>query len=141
MFLIGVWSAWVRYHGRLHQSKWLHRTAVLMTPSGFLAVLAGWITTEVGRQPWTVYGLLKTSESIAPIDAAAVGTSLTVFVLVYLAVFGSGTFYAVRLMASPPLPVGEEERWLTRSAGIMPGPAIGRERHAHSSEEVKSHGD
>ena len=140
MFGIGLWSGWARYHGSLYESKWLHRAAVLMTPSGFLAVLAGWITTEVGRQPWTVYGLLRTSESISPIDAAAVGTSLMVFVLVYLAVFGAGTFYVIRLMASLPAPVDEEERWLTRSAGIAPGPAYRRERRAHPGEEG-SHGD
>lgn len=54
MFGVGIWSAWARWRGRLYETTWLHRAAVLMTPAGFGAVLAGWITTEVGRQPWTV---------------------------------------------------------------------------------------
>ena len=51
-------------------STWLHRAALLMGPSGFVAVLAGWYTTEVGRQPYTVYGLLRTSDSLSNVDAA-----------------------------------------------------------------------
>ncbi|MHA4875268.1 cytochrome ubiquinol oxidase subunit I, partial [Enterococcus faecium] len=59
----------------------------------FGAVLAGWITTEVGRQPFTVYGMLRTVDSVSPIAAPAVGASLVAFVLVYFAVFGMGTLY------------------------------------------------
>jgi len=131
MFGVGLWSAWARWRGRLYDSTWLHRAAVFMTPAGFGAVLAGWITTEVGRQPWTVYGLLKTADSVSPIDAAAVGTSLVVFILVYFAVFGAGTFYALRLMAKPPQAGQAEETWLTRTAGITPGPSFGTRRRHH----------
>jgi cytochrome d ubiquinol oxidase subunit I len=127
MAALGLWSAWARWRGRLFQSPWLHRAALLMAPSGFLAVLAGWVTTEVGRQPWTVYGLLRTSESVSPLDAPAVGTSLLLFIGVYFAVFGAGTFYALRLMAKPPRAGLVEDIWPTRSAGIMPGPARGRQ--------------
>ncbi len=79
MLGLGLWSLWARWRGRLYDSPWLHRTAVLMGPSGFVAVLAGWITTEVGRQPFTVYGMLRTSDSLAPVDAPAVATSLLAF--------------------------------------------------------------
>jgi cytochrome d ubiquinol oxidase subunit I len=91
---------------------------------GFVAVLAGWVTTEVGRQPWTVYGLLRTAESASPIQAPAVAASLAAFVLVYFAVFGAGVFYLLRLMRQPPeTPADIAELGLTRSAGITPGPA------------------
>ena len=80
----------------------MHRAAIAMGPSGFAALLAGWFTTEVGRQPYTVYGLMTTAESVSAIDAAAVGASLAVFVVVYFAIFGAGTFYIVRLMRRPP---------------------------------------
>ncbi len=73
-----------------------------MGPAGFVAVLAGWITTEVGRQPFTVYGLLRTADSLAPVAAPAVGASLLAFIVVYFVVFGAGTFYILRLMAQPP---------------------------------------
>jgi cytochrome d ubiquinol oxidase subunit I len=73
---------------------------------GFVAVLAGWVTTEVGRQPFTVYGLLRTSDSLSPIAAPAVAVSLIAFIIVYFFVFGAGTFYILRMMnksvATPP---------------------------------------
>jgi cytochrome d ubiquinol oxidase subunit I len=72
MLGLGIWSLWARWRGRIHDAPWLHRAAILMGPSGFAAVLAGWITTEVGRQPWTVQGLLNTAQSASPIDAAAI---------------------------------------------------------------------
>ena len=89
MILVGAWSSWLRLRGRLTESTALLRLAVLMGPSGFVAVLAGWITTEVGRQPYTVYGLLRTVDSVSPIDAAAVGASLIAFIVVYFLVFGA----------------------------------------------------
>ena len=103
------------------------RFAVLMGPSGFVAVLAGWITTEVGRQPYTVYGLLRTAESVSPIDAPAVAASLVAFIVVYFAVFGAGIFYILRLMAqdartstSPT----SRRACRSRAAGITPAPAL-----------------
>lgn len=125
MLGIGLWSAWARWKGRLDASPWLHRAAVLMAPSGFLAVLCGWVTTEVGRQPYTVYGLLRTAESAAPLQAAAVGASLTAFIVVYFLVFGSGTFYAMRLMSREPNNSIDIDRiGPTRAAGITPVAAL-----------------
>lgn len=125
MLGLGLWSLWARWRGRLYDSPWLHRTAILMGPSGFVAVLAGWITTEVGRQPFTVYGMLRTSDSLAPVDAPAVATSLLAFIVVYFFIFGAGTFYMLRMMnvrAGTPklgLRVGP-----IRTAGITPAPEI-----------------
>jgi cytochrome d ubiquinol oxidase subunit I len=129
MLGLGVWSLVARYRGTLYDSEWLHRAAVVMAPSGLIAVLAGWITTEVGRQPYTVYGLLRTADSAAPLDAAAVGASLVAFVIVYFAVFGAGTFYLIRLMGK--LPETRHPEWdddmdgPIRTAGITPGPTQG----------------
>jgi len=102
MMGLGLWSLWLRVRGQLYDSKLAHRVAVLMGPSGFVAVLAGWITTEVGRQPYTVYGLLRTADSASPLDAPAVAISLAVFALVYFVVFGAGIFYLLRLMGKRP---------------------------------------
>ncbi|MBV7378204.1 cytochrome ubiquinol oxidase subunit I [Maritimibacter dapengensis] len=122
MMGLGLWSLWARYRGRLFYWPWLHRAAVAMGPSGLIAVLAGWITTEVGRQPFTVYGLLRTADSAAPLDAPAVGASLIAFIVVYFAVFGAGTFYILRLMSRPPVPheppLKAEATGPTRAAGI-----------------------
>lgn len=126
MLAIGVWSLVMRARRRLFDTPLLHRAMVLMGPSGFIAVLAGWITTEVGRQPYTVYGLLTTADSVSAIDAPAVGISLVAFIVVYFLLFGAGTFYIVRLMRKAPeltepgLPPEEP----IRAAGIMPSPVL-----------------
>ena len=126
MILVGMWSLWLRFRRRLFDSTALLRAAVLMGPAGFIAVLAGWITTESGRQPYTVYGMLRTADSISPISYHAVLASLISFVVVYFFVFGIGTYYQLRLMAKPPLPhePDSEAGKPTRAAGITPAPAL-----------------
>ncbi len=99
MLGLGLWALLARLRGRLYEANWLHRATIVMGPMGFVAVLAGWITTEVGRQPFTVYGLLRTSDSLAPIAAPAVAASLIAFIVVYFFVFGAGTFYILRMMS------------------------------------------
>jgi cytochrome bd ubiquinol oxidase subunit I len=134
MVVLGLFSLWARFRGKLYDWHLLHRFALLMGPSGFVAVLAGWITTEVGRQPYSVYGLLRTAQSVSPIDAQAVGASLLAFILVYFALFGAGTFYILRLMGSTPdADESDIERGVpVRAAGITPAsgldtePAAGR---------------
>jgi cytochrome d ubiquinol oxidase subunit I len=125
MLGLGLWSLWCRLRGTLHENRWLHRAALAMAPAGFIAVLAGWVTTEVGRQPYTVYGHLLTANSVAPIDAPAVATSLIAFIIVYFLVFGAGTFYILRLMGRLPRdPEPDLQDGPIRTAGITPAPAI-----------------
>ena len=127
MLAIGLWSLVARWRRKLFDWPALHRAALVMGPSGFVAVIAGWVTTEVGRQPYTVYGLLRTADSVSPLAAPAVAMSLVAFVIVYFAVFGIGTWYVLKLMAKPPHSgepdVAEIEQAPIRSAGITPGPA------------------
>ncbi|ETI61436.1 cytochrome D ubiquinol oxidase subunit I [Sphingobium sp. C100] len=126
MLGLGLWSLVARWRHHLYDWPWLHRMAVLMGPSGFIAVIAGWITTEVGRQPYTVYGQLLTSQSHSPLAAPAVAASLVAFVLVYFAVFGAGTWYILRLMHRPAAPnEPEPDRAPVRTAGITPAPTFG----------------
>ena len=99
MLGLGLWSLYARMRRQLYDSPWLHRAAILLAPSGFVAVIAGWVTTEVGRQPYTVYGLLRTADSASPLAAPAVAVSLIAFIIVYFAVFGFGTWYIIKLMA------------------------------------------
>jgi cytochrome d ubiquinol oxidase subunit I len=131
---LGLASLIARWRGRLFDWRPLHLVAVAMGPAGFLAVLAGWFTTEVGRQPFTVYGLLRTAESASPLDASAVAASLTAFVVVYFIVFGAGAIYLLRLMAVPPHS-GEEgprENMPSHAAGITPASAM-RPHHPSAS--------
>jgi cytochrome d ubiquinol oxidase subunit I len=123
---LGFWSLWGRLRKSLYEMRALHIAALLMGPLGFVAVLAGWVTTEAGRQPFTVYGLLRTSESAAPVAAEAVGASLLAFIIVYFTVFGAGVFYILRLMLQSPVrdePDSASDAHL-RSAGIVPAPAL-----------------
>jgi cytochrome d ubiquinol oxidase subunit I len=99
---VGLWGLAARMRRKLYESPWLHRAALGMGPSGLVAVIAGWIVTEVGRQPYTIYGVLRTSESAAPVEAPAVAASLLTFIVVYFVVFGAGVFYVLRLMGKPP---------------------------------------
>lgn len=125
MLGLGLWAVILRWRGRMYDRPWLYRSAVAMGPAGFVAVLAGWITTEVGRQPWTVYGLLSTNDSIAPVEAAAVGASLLAFIVVYFMLFGAGTVYILRLMGKSPgdgTPISDIGP--TRTAGVTPAPAV-----------------
>lgn len=108
MALTGLLSVYLRLRGQLTTTPWLLRLAVLMGPTGFIAVIAGWVTTEVGRQPYLVYGLMRLSEGRSPIDAPAVAGSLLSFVVVYFLVFSVGIVYILRLMAHPP-DAGEPE--------------------------------
>ncbi len=122
MLGIGLWSLVARARGGLYRWQWLHRFAVLMGPAGFVAVIAGWVTTESGRQPFTVFHLLRTSHSVSPLAAPAVATSLIAFVIVYFAVFGTGTAFILKLMGHSPHPgeTGPARGDVTRTSGITP---------------------
>ena len=124
MAVIGLGGLILRRGGRLFRARWLHRIMVVMAPSGFVALLAGWTTTEVGRQPYTVYGLLRTSDSVSPIALPGIATSLAVFAVVYLIVYSAGFVILLRMMGQAPV-FGESNPTAapTRSAGITPGPA------------------
>jgi cytochrome d ubiquinol oxidase subunit I len=126
---LGLLSLWMRWRGTLYESRLLHIFAVAMGPAGFIAVIAGWVTTETGRQPFTVFGLLRTAESASPLAAPAVGSSLIAFVIVYFIVYAAGLTYLFRLMALPPHP-GEEgppRAIPTRAAGITPAAGVAAE--------------
>jgi cytochrome d ubiquinol oxidase subunit I len=125
MLGLGLLSLLARMRGRLYEWTLLHRLAVLMGPAGFIAVIAGWVTTEVGRQPFTIYHALRTVDSVSPIASPAVTGSLIAFVLVYFGAFVSGALYILKLMAKPPSthePVPEAAP--IRTAGITPAAAL-----------------
>jgi cytochrome d ubiquinol oxidase subunit I len=137
MIALGLASLWLRWKGALYDARWLHRAAIAMGPSGLVAVIAGWIVTEAGRQPFTVYGLLRTADSVSPIEAPAVAASLTAFVIVYFVVFGAGIAYLFRLFADTPdahepgPPPGKP----IRTAGITPAPAMAGDANGDAAPE------
>ena len=102
MIAVGLWSLWLRWRGRLYDSRLFLRLALFMGPSGIIALLAGWFTTEIGRQPWVVYGLMRTANASSNHDVGQMSFTLGLFVLVYFAVFGVGFGYMMRLVRRGP---------------------------------------
>jgi cytochrome d ubiquinol oxidase subunit I len=126
---LGLFSLWMRWRGGLYESRLLHIFAMIMGPAGFIAVIAGWVTTETGRQPFTVYGLLRTADSASPLAAPAVGSSLLAFVIVYFIVYAAGLTYLFRLMALPPHQgeLGPSGKAPAHAAGITPAVGVAAE--------------
>ena len=103
MLALVVTGCVLRSFGRLFTSDWYLRACQLAIPLGFIAVLAGWTTTEVGRQPWTVYGLLRTADSVTPSLAAQdVLVSLFLYVVAYLVIYPTGFLFMMRLVRNGP---------------------------------------
>jgi len=104
MIAIGLAGAWLWWRGRLFDTRWYQASVGYTWSFGFLAILAGWMVTEIGRQPWLVHGVLRTSQATSPILTANVAVSLALFVLVYCVVFGVGVLYIRRLLQKGPTP-------------------------------------
>ncbi|GAB3472206.1 cytochrome ubiquinol oxidase subunit I [Massilia terrae] len=102
MIVLGLWSLWLRRGGALYRSRAFQQAAVAMGPAGLLALLAGWVTTEVGRQPWLVYGVMRTADGASAHGAAPVALTLAIFVVSYFFVFGVGFAYVLRLVRKGP---------------------------------------
>jgi cytochrome bd ubiquinol oxidase subunit I len=105
MLGIGLWSLYLRWKGTLFTNRLFLTVAMIMTPSGFGAVLFGWFTAEIGRQPWVVYGHLRTADAVSPVAAGAVTASLLTFIVVYAFVFGFGSYYLAKLLRRGPDPI------------------------------------
>jgi cytochrome d ubiquinol oxidase subunit I len=113
MIAVGITGAVLWLMGRLWTTRWFLRALVCASPLGFLAVLSGWFVTEVGRQPWIVYGVLRTADAVSPVPGGIVLSSLVLFVLVYGIVFGAGLYYILKLVQrgpdeTPPAPDKDE---------------------------------
>jgi cytochrome bd ubiquinol oxidase subunit I len=98
----GLIGAWLWWRKKLFETRWFLRLAGYAWPLGFIAILAGWITTESGRQPYIAYGILRTSEALSPVSAATVAASLAAFVVVYTVVFSIGVYYIRKLIRGGP---------------------------------------
>jgi cytochrome d ubiquinol oxidase subunit I len=88
MLLVGLYGLWLRYRRKLYDQRWFLRTCVILAPMGFIALLTGWFTAETGRQPWIVYGLLRTADAVSPIHVRDVIISFILLFMVYGVIFG-----------------------------------------------------
>lgn len=102
MILTGLGAVFLRWRKKLFENKLFLKWCMIMTPSGFLAVLAGWFVTEIGRQPWMVYGLLRTSDVASPLPGPGVALTLLLFIITYTIIFGAGSCFIVSLVKKGP---------------------------------------
>ena len=104
MLAVAIWGLWLRWRGRLFTTRAYQNACIAMLPAGFVAVIAGWTVTEVGRQPWVVYGLLRTRDAVTPsITGVDVLVSFVLYVIVYAVVFSAGLYYMFQVArAGPP---------------------------------------
>lgn len=102
MAMTGVIAAVLYFRKKLFDTRWFQLWCMVLTPSGFIAVIAGWFVTEIGRQPYIVYGALRTSEAVSPVVGPSVALSLLAFIVTYSFVFGAGSYYILRLIGKGP---------------------------------------
>jgi cytochrome d ubiquinol oxidase subunit I len=124
MVLLGVTSAMQYFRGKFFDNHFLLGWWMLMMPSGFIALLAGWFVTEIGRQPYTVYGILRTAESVSPaILGPQVAWSLLTFVVMYSLVFGAGSYYILKIIAKGLSVANDKEQYYAHGteAVVMEG--------------------
>src|SRR5262249_19668211 len=102
MFAVGAASLWLRFTRRLFTTRWFLRALVLMTPSGVIATIGGWYLAETGRQPWVIYGVLRTADAVSPVPAPVVLSSLVAFVCVYGVFMTAFLIFVLRIVRRGP---------------------------------------
>jgi cytochrome d ubiquinol oxidase subunit I len=103
-------GGWLRWRGRLYDTPLFLGLAQFAAPLGFVAVIAGWCVTEVGRQPWTVYGLLRTAQSVSPsLTSYDVAISLAGYMIVYLLIYPWGLLLMLRIVRRGPAQLVDSE--------------------------------
>jgi cytochrome d ubiquinol oxidase subunit I len=120
--LIGLW---LRMRGRLFDTGWFGFLCAFSSPIGFFAILCGWTVTEAGRQPWLVYGLLRTADAVSPIAAGTVALSFALFVVIYAVLLAAFFFYAAKFVLAGP-PAGPSDEPLAVRPGTDSAPANAR---------------
>lgn len=103
MLTLGIWALWRRWRGQLYEERWFLRFACLMGPTGLIAILAGWYTTEIGRQPWVIHGVMRTKDAVSGHSTLTMSVTLVIFIIAYVIVFGVGTRYMLRLVGKGPI--------------------------------------
>jgi cytochrome d ubiquinol oxidase subunit I len=137
LIILGLAGAVLWARNRLFTTGWYMRVATYCWPLGFTAILAGWLTTETGRQPYLAYGILRTAESLSPVSAPTVAASLTAFVLVYCVVFSIGIYFIHKLIIDGPQAAAQAAAQLPEAQGRRPLAVMAeRKPEPHSPEPL-----
>jgi len=133
MVLTGVIAAVLFFRKRLFSTRWFHYWCMALTPSGFIAVLAGWFVTEIGRQPYVAYGVIRTAEAVSPVVGSHIALSLLAFIVCYSFIFGAGSYYILRLIAKGP---GTPDEEVYGTHGVKKPPLVTDLTHDTGGEHV-----
>jgi cytochrome d ubiquinol oxidase subunit I len=125
MIASALFAAFLWWRGTLFETRWFLRILSLSWWTGFVAVIAGWVVTESGRQPWLVYGIQRTADAVSPVPAASILGTLALFVFAYGIVFSMGIYYINRLIVKGP-----QERAAGESQGVPNRPLTGADADA-----------
>ena len=126
MIAIGAIGSWLWWKKRLFDARWFMKPLVHTWPLGFIALLAGWVVTEVGRQPWVAWGILRTADAVSPVSADAVAIAFALIIVTYTVVFSIGVWYINKLMRKGPVPA-----LLEPPAGVLHRPLSAANEAAH----------
>jgi cytochrome bd ubiquinol oxidase subunit I len=112
LLALALTSVYLRWRGWLFTTKWFLTTLVLVSPLGFVATIAGWVVTEAGRQPYVVYGVLRTANAASPLAAVSVGITFILFIAVYLLLMGGFLWFLIQTIIRGPetVEIGEPPR-------------------------------
>ena len=102
MILTGIFAIFLYFRKQLYSARWFQYWCMAMTPSGFIAILAGWFVTEVGRQPYIAYGVIRTIDGISPVISEQIAVTLLAFIITYIFIFGAGSYYILKLIGKGP---------------------------------------
>ncbi len=103
MFTVAIISLYLRRTGKLFETRWFLRMLVAMTPSGVVATLGGWYLAETGRQPWVIFGLLRTADAVSPVPSSALISTLIAFLCIYSIFMSAFLFFSLRVIHRGPL--------------------------------------
>ena len=127
MILTGIFAAILFLRKKLFETRWFQLWCMALTPAGFIAILAGWFVTEVGRQPYVAYGIIRTQDAVSPVLGEHVALSLAAFVVVYTVLFGFATYYILKLLRRGPGVEAEGYEAHSKVAAPFRNPAKGQE--------------
>jgi cytochrome d ubiquinol oxidase subunit I len=119
MFAVCAVSLWLRLRGRLYETRWFLKTLVWMTPAGLVATIGGWYTAEIGRQPYVIYGILKTVDAVSPVPAEVLLTTLVSFICIYTIFFTGFLVLTLKIIGRGPIETDHSKEATSHVSGSI----------------------
>ena len=128
LLALSIFGAYLRWRGQLFTRRWFLIALVVAMPFSFIAIISGWIVTEAGRQPWVVYGVMRTADAASPLVAAKVGFTAILFTVVYASLLAGFLWFFLRtIIEGPELSVPSDVRQLSAGGRMRATPELFKE--------------